>query len=156
MNDTLTIDISFGNIWQRFATFESDGDIVSLIDTTFGKWNWYRLGLDTLECENQELGFSNITNTPMKFQLNQNYPNPFYPITTFNYSLFENSFVDITVYDLLGNKVNNFVNEIQASGNQIVQWNATNSQGEIVSAGVYLYKVQVGNHSQTKKMIFLK
>ena len=94
--------------------------------------------------------------TPLSFRLHQNYPNPFNPITTFRYELPEDSFVDIAVYDMLGNLVKNLINANQLSGYKVVQWNATNNQGEPVSAGVYLYKIQAGNFLDTKKMIFLK
>ena len=90
------------------------------------------------------------------FTVDQNYPNPFNPITTLKYDLPEDSFVDIIVYDMLGNVVNNLINKNQNSGFKSVQWDATNSQGEAVSAGVYLYKIQAGDFSQTKKMILLK
>ena len=156
INDTLTIDIFHGDTLQQFATFECDGYVVSLSDPSFGEWQWHRVGFNTSECENQELSFSHINNTPGKFRLNQNYPNPFNPITTLKYELSEDAFVDIAVYDMIGNKVNNLLKEIQTSGYQSIQWDATNSQGELVSAGVYLYKIQVGNQIQTKKMIFLK
>jgi hypothetical protein len=86
------------------------------------------------------LGFSNTIN----------------PITTLKYDLPEESFVDITVYDMLGNVVSNLANRSQNSGSKSVQWDATNNQGEPVSAGVYLYKIQAGEFSQTKKMILLK
>ena len=102
------------------------------------------------------LGFSNTINTPETFRLHQNYPNPFNPITTLKYDLPEESFVDITVYDMLGNVVSNLANRSQNSGSKSVQWDATNNQGEPVSAGVYLYKIQAGEFSQTKKMILLK
>ena len=52
--------------------------------------------------------------------------------------------------------VNNLVNTKQSSGEKSVQWNATNNLGQPVSAGVYLYSIEVGNFSQTKKMILLK
>ena len=91
-----------------------------------------------------------------EFLLQNNYPNPFNPITTLKYNLPEDSFVDITVYDMLGMVVNNLVNKNQSSGSKLIQWNATNNQGEQVSAGVYLYKIQAGDFSQTKKMILLK
>jgi len=94
--------------------------------------------------------------TPLTFSLYQNYPNPFNPITTLKYDLPEDSFIDIIVYDMLGNVVNNLVNKNQNSGSKSVQWDATNNQGELVSAGVYLYKIQAGEFSQTKKMILLK
>ena len=93
---------------------------------------------------------------PNNIVLQQNYPNPFNPITTVRYELPEDSFVDVTVYDMLGNVVNILVNANQSSGYKSVQWNATNNQGEPVSAGVYLYKIQAGNFVDTKKMILLK
>ena len=91
-----------------------------------------------------------------EYQLNQNFPNPFNPITTVRYDLPEDSFVDVTVYDMLGNVVNNLVNNNQSSGYKSIQWDATNNQGEPVSAGVYLYKIQAGDFVDTKKMVLLK
>ena len=64
--------------------------------------------------------------------------------------------MDIAVYDILGNLVFYLVNKNQSSGSKSVQWDAKNNQGEPVSAGVYLYKIQAGAFSQTKKMILLK
>ena len=69
--------------------------------------------------------------------LHQNYPNPFNPITTFRYDLPEDSIVNITVYDMLGNIVSNLINQKETSGYKSVQWNATNNQGQPVSAGLY-------------------
>ena len=57
---------------------------------------------------------------------------------------------------MLGNVINNLVTIKQSSGYKSVQWNATNNQGQPVSAGVYFYAVQVEEHRQTKKMILLK
>ena len=57
---------------------------------------------------------------------------------------------------MLGNVVNNLVNSNQSSGYKTVQWNATNNQGKPVSAGIYLYKIEVADFRQTKKMILLK
>ena len=90
------------------------------------------------------------------FLLHDNYPNPFNPNTKLKYDLPKDSFVDITIYDLLGNVVNHLVKKNQSSGSKSVQWNATNNKGEPVSAGVYFYKIQAGEFSQTKKMILLK
>ena len=91
-----------------------------------------------------------------EYQLNQNFPNPFNPITTVRYELPKDSFVYVTIYDMLGNVVNNLVNTNQSSGYKSIQWDATNNQGEPVSAGVYLYKIQAGDFVDTKKMILLK
>ena len=105
----------------------------------------------------QELGIkSNLGLTPSSYLLGQNFPNPFNPITTIRYELPEDSFVNVTIYDMLGNVVNNLINANQSSGYKSVQWNATNNQGKPVSAGVYLYKIQADDFVDTKKMILLK
>jgi len=105
----------------------------------------------------QDLGIKNRPDVmPSNYFLSQNFPNPFNPITTLKYELPEDSFVDVTIYDMLGNVVNNLINTNQSSGYKSVQWDATNNQGEPVSAGVYLYKIQAGDFVDTKKMILLK
>ncbi len=94
--------------------------------------------------------------TPKHFLLHHNYPNPFNPTTTLRYDLPKDVFVNIIIYDMLGNVINKLVNDYQKSGNKTVQWNATDSQGHQVSAGVYLYSIEAGDYKQTKKMILLK
>ena len=93
---------------------------------------------------------------PLQYVLHQNYPNPFNPITTLRYDLPENSYVNVTVYDMLGREVRTLVNATQEAGYKSVQWNATNSFGKPVSAGVYLYQIRAGGLVQTKKMMLLK
>ena len=93
---------------------------------------------------------------PEKIMIYQNYPNPFNPITTLRYELQKDSFVNITVYDILGNVVNNLIDANQSSGYNAIQWNATNNKGQTVSAGVYLYSIEAGEFRKTKKMILLK
>ena len=103
----------------------------------------------------QLMGISS-SNTPEQFVLYPNYPNPFNPVTTIRYDLSKESFVDISIYDMLGNVVSNLINNVQSSGYKTIQWDATNNQGEPVSAGVYLYSIEAGEFRQTKKMILLK
>ena len=122
-------------------------------NTTF---DWWKVGLDTNECEEQQLAISSETTPPEKFRLHQNYPNPFNPVTNISYYLIEKSFVNITIYDLLGNVVNNLVNTNQLSGYKTIQWNATNNDVKPVSAGVNLYSIDTGEYWQTRKMVLLK
>ena len=98
----------------------------------------------------------NINVSANNFTLKDNYPNPFNPLTTISYNLPKDSFVSITIYDMLGNVVNNLVNTNQSSGYKSVQWNATDNLGQPISAGVYLYSIETKNFRQTKKMILLK
>ncbi len=93
---------------------------------------------------------------PITFALHQNYPNPFNPITFLSYDLPSQAQVTLTVYDLIGREVTQLVNTTQEVGYKSVQWNATDSFGKPVSAGVYLYQIQAGDFVQTRKMVLLK
>jgi len=77
-------------------------------------------------------------------------------MTILSYDLPEDAFVSITIYDMLGRVVNNLVSSQQNAGYKSIQWNATNNQGQPVSAGLYLYTIQAGEFVQTKKMVLLK
>jgi len=107
------------------------------------------IGLDLSQIENE-------ASMPGSYYLLQNYPNPFNPITTLHYDLPENSFVNITIYDMLGRKVKTLINETQDAGYRSIIWDATDNNGEPVSAGIYLYQIQAGEYMQTKKMVLLK
>ena len=99
---------------------------------------------------------SQAETVPNDFNVIQNNPNPFNPVTTLRYKLPRESFVNITIYNMLGNLVNNLVSQKQIAGYKSVQWNATNNKGQPVPAGVYLYTIQAGEFRQTKKMLLLK
>jgi len=80
----------------------------------------------------------------------------FNPVTTLSYDLLEQANVNIIIYDMLGREVKTLVNTTQDAGFKSVIWDATNKYGKPVSAGVYLYQIQVGEFVQTKKMVLLK
>ena len=93
---------------------------------------------------------------PHIFVFHQNYPNPFNPTTSLAYDLPKNELVNITIYDMKGRMVKTLINGLQTAGYKSVQWNATNRQGQQVSAGLYLYTIEAGEFRQTNKMILLK
>ena len=93
----------------------------------------------------------NKENIPNEYTLEQNYPNPFNPSTTINYSIPKASFVTITVYDMLGNKIKDIVNEYKSAGNYKAEFNAAS-----LASGVYLYKMVANGYSTSKKMILAK
>jgi flagellar hook assembly protein FlgD len=72
------------------------------------------------------------------------------------YDLPEDGLVNITVYDVMGRVVRTLVNMEQNAGFKSIQWNATNNEGQPVSAGLYMYAIQAGEFRQTKKMVLLK
>ena len=93
---------------------------------------------------------------PVTFSLHQNFPNPFNPITTLRYDLPSDALVTLSIYDMLGREITQLVNTSQEAGFKSVQWDATDSTGRPVSAGVYLYQIQAGEFVQTRKMMLLK
>lgn len=98
-----------------------------------------------------DISNSEETIIPEKYQLSQNYPNPFNPNTTIKYSLPENSFVNLKVYDVTGREVSELVNGEKQAGNYIVNFSAQN-----LPSGIYFYTLISGNFSDTKKMVILK
>ena len=88
---------------------------------------------------------------PTKFALEQNYPNPFNPSTKIKYSIPTSSKVKLIVYDILGRKVAELVNQVQNAGYYEVNFNASN-----LSSGVYFYRISYSNQFLTKKMLLLK
>jgi len=97
-----------------------------------------------------------VSQLPKKFNLYPAYPNPFNPVTTLRYDLPEDALINVTIYDMMGRRIKILVNGPQSAGYRSVIWDATNDYGKPVSAGIYLYKIQVGEFTQTKKMVLLK
>ena len=93
---------------------------------------------------------------PDVYALKQNYPNPFNPITKIQYQLPQDNIVKLSVYDIMGRKVKTLVNSTQSAGYKTIVWDATNDQGSMVSAGMYIYTIEAGDFRKTKKMILLK
>ncbi len=93
---------------------------------------------------------------PDEFALHENYPNPFNPTTQIRFDLPEMSNVNLTIYNMLGQRVKAFNMESAPAGYHALTWNATNDLGSPVSAGVYLYQLQTKEFVKTKKMVLLK
>ncbi len=88
---------------------------------------------------------------PNQYQLFQNYPNPFNPSTTITFDIPESGFVALTLYNMLGEKVDVLVNRVMNAGSYKVNYNATK-----LNSGIYFYRIQTNNFAQVKKMILLK
>ena len=92
-----------------------------------------------------------INTIPTNYTLNHNYPNPFNPSTTIQYSIKERTSVELILYDILGRQVEVLVNEEQDAGYYKINFDA----GRLAS-GIYFYRLQAGNFVETKKMILMK
>ena len=88
---------------------------------------------------------------PLEYALEQNYPNPFNPTTTIKYSVAEEGFVKLAVYNTLGEEVATLVNNNQKAGKYEVSFNASK-----LSSGVYIYRIETANYSASKKLVLMK
>ena len=88
---------------------------------------------------------------PTDFNLSQNYPNPFNPATTIKYSLPNDSYVRISIFNILGQEVATLVNTTKSAGFHSVTFNANN-----LASGIYIYRMQAGDFVQTKKLMLMK
>lgn len=93
---------------------------------------------------------------PEKFSLAQNFPNPFNPTTTINYSLPNEVDVRLIIYSLTGQTVRTLVATKQLAGRHEINWNGTDDSGRQVSTGIYIYQITAGSYIETRRMLLLK
>jgi hypothetical protein len=132
------------NGWEKQASFLDENSIRAKVR----KLGAYRLVYDAKQ--------EHIAGIPKTYQLFQNYPNPFNPQTMIKYDLPKSGHVNITVYNILGQKVKTLMDEHQEAGHKSVNWNGTDGKGKDVASGIYFYKIKTVGFEKTKKMVLLK
>jgi glucuronoarabinoxylan endo-1,4-beta-xylanase len=137
---------------SRFAvqnasvTFIDNADTTLKFSTLTDATGFYQVGLIT-SVE------SNTNNLPDNFELGQSFPNPFTSSTAIPYQLKKASDVRVTILDILGREVREFVVGSQIAGSHNILWDGRNNFGKRVAGGIYLYKLQAGDESRVRKMI---
>lgn len=140
-NETATTYMSSnGSGWLDMGTFDSD-DIGIRARTSVD------LPVDVVD-----------TDQPVvhSYRLANNYPNPFNPSTTIVFSLERHSQVELSIYNLLGQKVNTLLNEVVTAGEHSVTWDGRDFDGDPVASGVYLYQLKTDDFVDSKKMLLLR
>lgn len=98
------------------------------------------------------IGITQISNeVPREFALSQNYPNPFNPQTNIEFRIARRSMVKLVVFDMLGKEIETIVNGSLSPGTYKVNWDAAK-----LTSGIYFYRLQAGDFTQTKKMMLIK
>jgi len=148
-----TLDTSTANV-KRYTTIMTAG-----FDSVAVEWG----GADTNEIVYDEIrlgtSFANLITgvkarpglTPTQFALSQNYPNPFNPTTRIEYSVPQNSFVTMKIYNVLGQEVMTLFSGTQRAGNYVATFD-----GSKLASGVYFYRLEAGTTQITKKLVLLK
>lgn len=145
----VTFDFSYtapstiGNV-----TLFANGNSVNLNGNNSGdQWNF---------AANKTINVTNATEVEKNefaynFKLEQNFPNPFNPSTIISYTIPQNAFVSINIYDINGKIVRSFINSEQTAGSHSFIFSSDN-----LASGVYTYTLNAGNHFETKKMLLTK
>lgn len=115
--------------------------------TPLTKQQMAKIGMDTTLVSVEPIN----NQIPATFSLEQNYPNPFNPSTIIRYSIPKSEFVELKVYDGLGNLIQTLVSENLNAGNYEVQFN-----GADLASGIYYYQIKAGEFSITKKLVLMK
>jgi hypothetical protein len=148
-NEFNFIEYAYCEIWYNNQWMDGDGDIFFKYPVGFtaviitNNVSAYYSNIVSVG-ENESIGISD-------YSLSQNYPNPFNPFTLIEYKFPESNFVEIKIYNVLGKEMATLVNEYKSEGIYKVQFNTDN-----LPSGVYLYRMRVGNFSETKKMILMR
>ncbi|MGE5500272.1 MAG: T9SS type A sorting domain-containing protein [Syntrophothermus sp.] len=99
---------------------------------------------------------SNNNNLPGEYQLDQNYPNPFNPATLIKFSLPETANIKLKIYNIDGREVRTLLDETEQAGTRIVNWDGKNNNGQDVSSGIYVYRIESEKFTQSRRMIKIK
>jgi len=141
-----------GNTWQDLIDFQLPINVWSAVqinDSTIlmGMWN----GLGKLVIHGPLTPVINHPSVATSFQLSQNYPNPFNPTTSIQYEVASRQYVTLTVYNVLGERVATLVDGEKAPGSYTATFD-----GSKLPSGVYFYRLQAGNFTQTRRMVLMK
>ncbi|QQS35186.1 MAG: T9SS type A sorting domain-containing protein [Ignavibacteriales bacterium] len=150
---------SANNSWQKIGFVQGNGTTSSTKTYSYvdgnlqaGKYSYRLKQVDfngTYEYTN--VIEAEVTPVPVKFDLAQNFPNPFNPTTTINYAIPQASNVTLKVYNMLGQEVKTLVNKFVEAGQHTVKFDAQD-----LNSGLYFYKLEAGSFNMVKKMTLLK
>lgn len=116
--------------------------------------------IDAIDCQiltgHLDVNDDFVLALPEQYHLYQNHPNPFNATTVINYDIPMDGYVSITIYDIRGREIRQLVGGYKHAGVNSEIWDSMDDAGNEVGAGVYVYHIQTGSFSQTRKMVLLK
>ncbi|MCF8242635.1 MAG: T9SS type A sorting domain-containing protein [Melioribacteraceae bacterium] len=152
--DDVALSFEESTIW---TIIEDKNNGAILVRSRDPHWGVYAQQIN----KNGELGIvtkvvNEEENLANKIELLQNYPNPFNPNTNIKFFLEIKEYVELTVYNLLGEKITTLFEDYAEPGTNIVTWNGTDSRGKKQASGVYLITLQAGSYRHTIKSLLIK
>jgi flagellar hook assembly protein FlgD len=138
-----------GTITVAFRSLDTNSDLeFELVNAS--------VAIDNVVNAVSELSSVTLKAVPSVYSLAQNFPNPFNPTTTIEYSIPQSGQVELAIWNIAGQKVRTLVSENQTASYKRVVWDGRNDMGETVGAGLYIYKLTAGNFTKIHKMNLIK
>ena len=152
-----TMELMANSDYVNMEYFIHDDGIWELIGSKNSSiYNLTGSGTLIIPGNSTEFYLRKVPSLPSQYSLLQNYPNPFNPVTFITYTILEMSYIEILVYNLAGQEINELVSEIKAPGQYSISWDGTDNLGNPVASGVYFYMFHGNRFSDMKKMILMK
>ena len=144
-NITLTyFNVPFGKLWPNTKYYwKVNGNNPCIAGSYSAAWNFRTMNVSGITQNSGEI--------PKVFRLYNNYPNPFNPVTQIKFDIPSDNYVEITLYNVLGEEVKTLVSELKIAGSYNYTFNA-----EGLASGVYIYKIKAGSFTDVKKLVLLK
>lgn len=154
--DVYSSSTGSGKIKTGLILDNSDVRIVRSESKYFDGSNWVNASRNWYSYEGLQMATGDEISIPDEFSLDQNYPNPFNPSTTITFDLSEDANVKIAIYDMTGRLIRELVNQTMTIGSKTISWDGKDDRGNPVSGGIYFYKLQAVDFTQTRKMVLMK
>jgi hypothetical protein len=154
-DDDGDMEIAFGLKYNgpniMVVDYKSNASAEDLQWPNFGRDIWRSHNMNSLV-----VSADDDVNVPVAFSLEQNYPNPFNAQTTIRFSLGTPGDAELSIFDLLGRNINVLnTGELDAGTHSII-WDGTNKSGQVVSSGIYFYRLKSSDGTLTRRMVLLK
>ena len=121
-----------------------------------GDLNWFPAKLSEWKDATLNIQEDVASALPTHFRLMQNFPNPFNPTTNIQFEILERTDIKLELFDVMGKNVATLFKGSKNPGLHQIKWNGTNDQGQLLSTGIYFYKLTSKNLTQTRKLLFAK
>jgi len=131
-----------------FADINGDGLEDLIVGNTDGGVRYFQRNADT-NIEEHQVNSSSYNLLP-------NYPNPFNPLTTIQYHLPKSTKVNISIFNMVGQRVKILENRYQQAGPYTVQWNGKDEKGYSLTSGIYILRLQAGEYRKSQKLILVR
>ena len=138
------------NFWKDTHSYDGNNNLIGYLEQDWVGMDWVNIGKGIYTYATID-GIDKSSALVNRYKLSDNYPNPFNPSTTIKYQIPKTDLEILKVYDVLGKEVTTLVNKEQPADEYEIKFEANG-----LPSGIYFYRIQAGNFSQTKKMMLLK